>query len=277
MAALTKVPVAKHCGFCAGFFHPAPWYDRGTMIGHGRGFSEYFIGCDDHAITRDGTALLLEQTFPGVRVLHADDCANAVAIARCTPLNLVLLDIDFSGHGRREGIAALLELKGLFESLCVVMFSGIDDDRELVFEVLKKGAMGFIPKKLSRLEFIEALKDVISGRPYLPASAIGPGVFAARRDEPAKGGPCPREPTRPQDLGLTPREFEVLRWVIHGKSNKEIARSLGIEVQTVKNHLRPIFNRFNVTKRTELIVAVFRLGIVPGVPEVGNPAGREAA
>ena len=224
---------------------------------------------DDHAITRDGTALLLEQTFPSVSVLHAGDCASAVAIARRTPLNLVLLDVDFSGRGGHEGMAALLELKGLFESLCVVMFSGVDDDRDLVFDALKMGAMGFIPKKLSRREFTEALKDVISGRPYLPASVIGPGHAAAQPDAPEGGAPL-REQSNPHELGLTPREFEVLRWVVHGKSNKEIARRLGIEVQTVKNHLRPIFSRFNVSKRTELIVAVFRLGVIPGTPEVGN-------
>jgi DNA-binding NarL/FixJ family response regulator len=230
---------------------------------------------DDHAITRDGTALLLERTFPEVQVLHADDCEKAVAMARRTPLNLVLLDIDFSGRGSREGIAVLLELKRLFESLCVVMVSGIDDDRELVFEVLRKGAMGFIPKRLSRQEFVEALRDVVSGRPYLPVSAIGPEVLAARR-EPGALAPL-LEKTDPDDLGLTPREFEVLRWVVHGKSNKEIAKCLGIAEQTVKNHLRPIFSRFHVTKRTELIVAVFRLGIVPGEPDVGNPPCPPAA
>lgn len=226
---------------------------------------------DDHAITRDGTALLLEQAFPAVQVLHADDGEKAIAIARRTPLNLVLLDIDFSGHGSHEGVAVLLELKRLFESLCVVMFSGIDNDRELVFDVLRKGAMGFIPKRLSRLEFVEALRDVVSGRPYLPVSAIGPGAAVPREDAATVSQQPYREKTDPRDLGLTPREFEVLRWVVHGKSNKEIAKNLGIETQTVKNHLRPIFSRFNVTKRTELIVAVFRQGIVPGTPEVGNP------
>lgn len=226
---------------------------------------------DDHAITRDGTALLLEQIFPSVRVFHAGDCGQAIAVARRVPLNLVLLDLDLTGHGSREGVAALTELRKEFESLCVVMFSGVDDDPDLVLDLLRRGAMGFIPKKLSRQEFVEALKDVVSGRPYLPSFlAAAPARKGAAPAEPA---PPLREKTDPASLGLTPRELEVLRWVVHGKSNKEIARKLGIEVQTVKNHLRPIFSRFKVTKRTELIVAVFRLGIVPGMPEAGSPAG----
>jgi len=69
---------------------------------------------------------------------------------------------------------------------------------------------------------------------------------------------------------LTPREFEVLGWLVQGKCNKEIARKLGMEEQTVKNHLRPIFQKFAVTKRTELLVKVFEKGMVFGKPDVGN-------
>jgi DNA-binding CsgD family transcriptional regulator len=71
-------------------------------------------------------------------------------------------------------------------------------------------------------------------------------------------------------VGLTPREFEVLGWLVQGKSNKEIARNLGIEEQTVKNHLRPIFQKFGVARRAELLVRVFELGMVFGRPSIGN-------
>jgi DNA-binding CsgD family transcriptional regulator len=74
----------------------------------------------------------------------------------------------------------------------------------------------------------------------------------------------------PASLGLTPREFEVLGWLVQGKCNKEIARKLGIEEQTVKNHLRPIFQKFGVVRRAELLVKVFEKGIVFGGPGIGN-------
>ncbi|WP_156303038.1 response regulator transcription factor, partial [Methylogaea oryzae] len=74
----------------------------------------------------------------------------------------------------------------------------------------------------------------------------------------------------PRELGLTPREFEVLRWLVQGKGNKDIAKRLGVSEQTVKNHLRPIFHKFGVARRAELVVKVFERGIVLGAPEVGN-------
>jgi DNA-binding NarL/FixJ family response regulator len=222
---------------------------------------------DDHPMVRESIALYLEQSFPSVQIFQANDCTEALLIAHKVELNLVLLDIEFS-IGGREGIDALVDLKAAFDSLCVVIFSGIADNRELVFESLRKGAMGFIPKTLTRQTFIEALKDVLSGRPYLPACVIRSEETAA-----APGADLEknhREITDHNQLGLTKREFDVLRWVVHGKANKVIAQKLGKSPQTVKNHLRPIFTRFNVDSRSELIVAVFKLGIVLGEPEAGN-------
>jgi DNA-binding NarL/FixJ family response regulator len=222
---------------------------------------------DDHFSSREGVAFLLEHLFPDIHVFHAENCEQALDAARGNPLNLVLLDIDLPG---RNGLEALIALKSEFESLCVVMFSGLED-RNLVFEALRRGAMGFIPKKASRQDFVRALKDVVSGKPYLPAFAVDSGAFAMPRGmtpthPPAPVGAC----AKPEDLGLTPREYDVLRWVVQGMSNKEIARQMGIEEQTVKNHMRPIFGKFGVSKRAELIVKVFKWGIALGAPGVGN-------
>ncbi len=221
---------------------------------------------DDHFCAREGVTLLLRQMLPETTVYEAEDVGDGLAIARDTPLNLVLLDVQLPG---KNGCAGLVELKREFPSLCVVMFSGLDD-RELVFECLRLGAMGFIPKTVSRQVFVEALRDVLSGRPYLPVSAFDGGTVIAAlghtKDYPAGIRPV-HNPGMP---GLTPREFEVLGWLVQGKCNKDIARRLGIGEQTVKNHLRPIFQKFGVTRRTELLVKVYELGMVFGSPEVGN-------
>jgi DNA-binding NarL/FixJ family response regulator len=166
----------------------------------------------------------------------------------------------------KDGLAGLKELRQEFPNLCVVMFSGLDD-RELVFEALRVGAMGFIAKTVSRQVFVEALRDVLSGKVYLPASVVGPKAPGTSGGAVGHGI---RPVSNPASLGLTLREFEVLGWLVQGKCNKEIARKLGIEEQTVKNHLRPIFQKFAVSKRTELLVKVFEKGIVFGKPGVGN-------
>lgn len=221
---------------------------------------------DDHFCAREGVACLLKQIFPDLQVFEAESFDEGLAIARDTPLNLVLLDIQLPG---KDGLTGLAELRREFPNLCVTMFSGLDD-RELVFEALRLGAMGFIAKTVSRQAFALALRDVLSGRVFLPTSVVGPKV-ACEADLPvATVGAGIRPVSDPASLGLTQREFEVLGWLVQGKCNKEIARKLGIEEQTVKNHLRPIFQKFAVARRTELLVKVFEKGIVFGRPEVGN-------
>lgn len=218
---------------------------------------------DDHFCAREGVACLLKQLFPDLQVFEADNFEDGLLLARGTPLNLVLLDVQLPGT---DGLKGLAELKTAFPNLCVVMFSGLDD-RELVFEALRLGAMGFIVKTVSRQAFVEALRDVLSGKVYLPASAVGPQpalppVKTVNADI--------RPPSEPASLGLTPREFEVLSWLVQGKCNKVIAKELGIGEQTVRNHLRPIFQKFGVARRAELLVKVFEQGIVFGKPTVGN-------
>ncbi|MGZ5075959.1 MAG: response regulator [Methylobacter sp.] len=217
---------------------------------------------DDHFCAREGVACLLKQIFPELQVFEAESFEEGMAIARTTPLNLVLLDVQLPG---KDGLAGLAELRREFPNLCVTMFSGLDD-RDLVFDSLRLGAMGFIAKSVSRQAFVEALRDVLSGKVYLPVSVVGP--LAVRELDSTTAGLKPV--TNPGSLGLTPREFEVLSWLVRGLCNKEIARKLGIEEQTVKNHLRPIFQKFAVVRRTELLVKVFEKGIVFGRPEVGN-------
>jgi two-component system nitrate/nitrite response regulator NarL len=219
---------------------------------------------DDHFCAREGVACLLKQIFPELQVFEAESFDEGLAIARATSLNLVLLDIQLPG---KDGLAGLAELRREFPNLCVTMFSGLDD-RELVFEALRLGAMGFIAKTVARQAFIEALRDVLSGRVYLPPSVVGP---QAARENSSSGAIVGIRPvSEPAGLGLTPREFDVLGWLVQGLCNKEIARKLGIEEQTVKNHLRPIFQKFAVVRRTELLVKAFEMGIVFGRPEVGN-------
>lgn len=206
---------------------------------------------DDHFCVREGISFLLKQVFSEVEVLEADSFEGGMRVARQTALNLVLLDILLPD---KNGLAGLDVLRAEFPNISVVMFSGLDD-RELVFDALRLGAMGFISKTLSRQEFIEALRDVMSGRVYLPFSVVGKSLERPRLVEGKIAGMQPV--SDPAEFGLTPREFEVLGWLVQGKCNKEIALKLTIEEQTVKNHLRPVFQKFGVTKRSELLVKVF--------------------
>jgi two-component system, NarL family, nitrate/nitrite response regulator NarL len=221
---------------------------------------------DDHFCAREGVACLLKQIFPELQVFEAESVDLGLEIAGFTPLNLVLLDIQLPD---KDGLAGLVALRKEYPSLCVVMFSGLDD-RELVFEALRLGASGFITKTVSRQAFVDALRDVLSGRVYLPTSVVGPRALPGNGLSAINVGGGIRPVSDPDSLGLTPREFEVLAGLVQGKCNKEIARQLGIAEQTVKNHLRPVFKKFGVLKRAELLVKMFEKGIVFGMPTVGN-------
>lgn len=216
---------------------------------------------DDHFCARDGMSELLKQIFPELAVFQADSVAVGLALARQTPFNLLLLDVQMPGV---DGLDGLRQFKAEFADLRVVMYSGLDD-RELVFEALRLGAMGFIGKNLSRPQFVEALRDVLSGKIYLPPSVIGLNPSASLTPE---SGLKPA--SDPAILGLTKREFEVLGWVVSGMCNKSIAANMGISEQTVRNHLRPIFQKLKVSRRTELVVWAFEQGVVFGKPPVGN-------
>lgn len=217
---------------------------------------------DDHFCAREGVSCLLKQIFPSLQVFEAETLEQGLSIASSTPLNLVLLDYQFPDT---NGLECLRRLREEFRDLCVVMFSGVND-RQLVFDALRLGAMGFICKSVSRQAFTEALRDVLSGKVYLPAPVMG--LASAPLTAISTSGT--RAVSDPAELGLTVREFEILRWLVHGLSNKQIAKRLGIQEQTVRNHLRPTYQKFGVTRRTELLLTLFERGIVFGVPEVGN-------
>jgi DNA-binding NarL/FixJ family response regulator len=133
------------------------------------------------------------------------------------------------------------------------------DNKALVLEALRLGAMGFLTKNLARQEFVEALLDILSGKVYLPPTVVSSPVISSSSYK-------LRPVTNPESLGLTPREFSVLSLLVQGLCNKDIARLLGICEQTVKNHLHTLFMKFSVTKRVELLVKLYETGVVVGKP-----------
>jgi DNA-binding NarL/FixJ family response regulator len=216
---------------------------------------------DDHFSTRTGISDLLHQLYPEIIIHESGSVAEGLNMARRLLPDLVLLDIQLPVL---DGMEGLRMFRREFPSLRVVMFSGFDD-RDRVFEALKLGAMGFIPKSLPRLDFVEAIRDVLLGEVFLPPSVLVDRPIKGGKRQPRSSGNCDSA-----SLGLTGREFEVLGWVVQGKPYKEIAENLGIQEQTVRNHLRPIFQKFGVSRRVDLMLLVAERGLVFGPPKVGD-------
>lgn len=205
---------------------------------------------DDHHLIREGMRPVVKQiaTPPEeVEVFEAATFASGLDVARAHPdLDLVLLDLHLPDV---EGFEALAGFQEKFPAVPIIVVSGADDPA-LVRQAVDHGALGFIPKSSSSALIVNAIRLVLSGGTYLPRQIMSAPAKAAA-------------PRGMNGLGLTPRQADVLRLLLAGKSNKLICRELDMAEGTVKNHLGAIFRALNVTTRVEAIVAAGKLGIRP--------------
>jgi len=208
---------------------------------------------DDHALLRDGLALVMEREFIGLNLLQAGTLAQTRSvIAEHPDVRLVLLDLMLpDGDGKSE----LASLREAVPHARLVALSA-DESSENILAAINCGAAGFIPKSVESSAMLEALRVVLAGGIYLPSAAL------ERRSTPRPGSPSWAPATRrAEDVGFSPRQGDVLRMLIDGKSNKVISRELDMSESTVKTHLAAIFRKLDATSRTQAVVAAARLGL----------------
>ena len=202
------------------------------------------ILADDHALFRDGVASLLGAWGHEV-VGQAADGPSAVALAHELVPDLVLMDVAMPGGG----IEATRQIAA-DERIAIVMLTAseaIDD----LFAAIKAGARGYLLKNLDAAELRSMLDAVARGD-----AAITPAIAARILAELARP-----EPVRGPDT-LTDRELDVLRLVVAGQRNKEIAATLGISENTVKFHLRNILDKLHAQSRAEAVARAVREGLL---------------
>jgi DNA-binding NarL/FixJ family response regulator len=201
---------------------------------------------DDHTLFRDALVLLLTQRLHGLNVLQAGDIATAAQVLDEHPdLQLALLDL---GLPDSDGLASLQRWRAQAPQVTTVVLSA-DDRAETVLAAIEAGAAGFIPKTARGTTLEDALRAVLDGRTIVPPQAYG--TLAGTRS----GAAAPDAPD------LSPRQLDVLRLLVEGKSNKLICRNLDLSESTVKTHLAAIFRKLGVETRTQAVVASARLGL----------------
>ena len=211
---------------------------------------------DDHPLVRDAMLHVLAPLGASIELLEASDCASALALA-CAQKDIALVLLDLNLPGAR-GFDALDAFRREQPALPLVILS-MHRDRETVLESIRRGAMGFIPKASAKEVIVSAVRLVLSGGIYLPPEAV---IDAAASDRSAIDIAPTSQPSRSlSQLGLTPRQGQVLALVMTGKSNKEICRTLGIAERTVKVHLTAVLNALKVTSRTQAVIAANGLGL----------------
>jgi DNA-binding NarL/FixJ family response regulator len=202
---------------------------------------------DDHALFARGIALLVEQAlgWPCVLAARVDEAEQRLQEARAAgaPVTLVLLDLELPGLSGLEG---LTRLRGLDPGLAIVVCSahGAELARR---RALDRGARAYVSKGESPDELLAVLRAAARAA---AAGAARP-VPAGAPDAAADAGP-----------DLSPRQRDVLWLLAEGKSNKVIARALGMAENTVRNHVAALLDRLGVANRHEAAAAALRLGLL---------------
>lgn len=194
---------------------------------------------EDNALVRKTFAQWIEAA-PGFRCVFA--CATAeealAELPRLKP-DVVLMDIHLPGE---SGIACTAQLKERLPGVQVIIVT-VYRNQELIFQALQAGACGYLLKRSSPEELLKAISEVLAGGAPM-TSEIARMLVEAFQKKPAN---------LVSNDGLTPRESEILVLLSEGLSNKEIADRVNISYDTVRAHLRHIYEKLHVRGRTEAV------------------------
>jgi two-component system NarL family response regulator len=195
---------------------------------------------DDHHIVRQGLVALIA-TLPDMKVIaQAADGVQAVELFRTHRPDVTLMDLRLPN---KNGVEAINEIRQEFPGARIIVLTTFDGDED-IYRALQAGAKGYLLKGMNADELMEAIRTVHAGKSRIPA------VVAERLAE-RMGGPS-----------LTGRELEVLKSIVAGRSNKEIAGELFISEATVKTHINSILSKLGVSDRTQAATTALQRGIV---------------
>lgn len=202
---------------------------------------------DDHDVVRTGLKTFFEGT--DIKVVAEASGGNAgFKLANKHRPDVVLLDVRMP---EGDGLNCLARIKLDLASIPVVMFSSFDNPT-YVARAVALGAAGYVLKSASRDEIIKAIR----------AAAAGETIWSREELRRVTGALAAPRNGSDSDVPLTKRESEVLKQLAFGLTNKEIAQSLGISYETVKEHVQHILRKVGVTDRTQAAVWAVRKNLV---------------
>ncbi|MDH7972869.1 response regulator transcription factor [Sphingomonas sp. AR_OL41] len=201
--------------------------------------------CDDHALVRDALAGAVARRWPAAEISEAADFAAAWRLAALAPA-LIIADLVMPGAAPRDGVAGL---QAAAPGSPIIVVTGSHDDA-ILLDLLESGVAGFVSKTSSTEIIIAAIELVLCGGQYLPARLTE--LALAKRAAPA---------VAPRQI-VTPRQREVLMLIADGRSNKEIARTLGLSPATIKTHVAQAMTAVGAQNRTEAAMRAVALGLL---------------
>ena len=202
---------------------------------------------DDHALFRRGLVGLLEE-MPGFQVVgQAGDGLQALLVIEQAQPDLVLLDLNMP---RMDGIATLRELRARRLPVRVLMLTISQDDTDLL-DAIRAGADGYLLKNTEPDDLRKSILRVVEGQGALSPEVTAPVLRALSRFT-----------TETQAPLLSDRELEVLECMVEGLTTQQMAARLFISDNTVKTHVRHIFEKLEVSNRAEAVGKAMQMGLI---------------
>ena len=205
------------------------------------------IIADDHEVVRCGLVSLLDNSNVEI-VAEADSGEEAVKLAKKHKPDVILLDVRMNPG--TDGLIALEKIRADASGVSCIMLTTFDNPT-YVARAVASGAHDYLLKGCSRQELLDAVTGAASGKLSMRSGEL-------RRIATTMAN---RISTPDPDVPLTPREMQVLRHMALGLPNKEIAKSLTISVETVKEHVQNILRKLSVNDRTQAAVWAVRRGL----------------
>jgi two-component system, NarL family, response regulator NreC len=194
---------------------------------------------DDHAVVRTGLRALISAETTFSLVGEASGGVEAVELTRQLQPDVLVLDLSMPDL---DGISVTKRIKKEFEKIHLLILT-VHEDEALVKEAIRSGASGYIIKNAAEAELIAAIKIIMRGDMY-----VDPSVMRSLLEENHKPATSKSE-LEP----LTHREIDVLRFLVQGYTNRQIAIELSISIRTVEGHRANLSEKLGLHNRVELV------------------------
>jgi DNA-binding NarL/FixJ family response regulator len=204
---------------------------------------------DDHQAVRQAVAVMLEASEPGFEVIgQSDDATAGIAeVLRLKP-DVVIIDLKMPGM---SGLSAIAEISQAAPGIRTIVFT-MYDNPAYVWETINAGASGYLLKSASKDELIRAVRAVSTGSGYLQAEVTMPLLKRFAHD------------ARMADTRglLTLREMQILECLADGESSKSIGRRFSVAEETVKTHLRNLYEKLGASDRAHAVAIALRQRLI---------------